>query len=54
MEVLAAPLRPAALATVVGLLVVMGGLYLVSTAWFLGRRPGAGKRPAVERISQFP
>ena len=37
MEVSVAPLRPAALATVVGLLVAMGGLYLVSTAWFLSK-----------------
>ncbi len=37
MNVIVAPLRPAALATVVGLLVAMGGLYLVSTAWFLGK-----------------
>ena len=37
MEVLVALLRPAAIATVVGLLVAMGGLYLMSTAWFLGK-----------------
>jgi hypothetical protein len=35
MQVVVAPLRPAALATVAGMLLCMGGLYLISTAWFL-------------------
>jgi hypothetical protein len=33
--IIGAPLKPAAIATVVGLLIAMGGLYLISTAWFL-------------------
>jgi hypothetical protein len=35
MEVIVAPLQPAALATVVGLLIAMGGLFLANTAWLL-------------------
>ncbi len=30
-----APLQPAAIATVVGLLIAMGGLFLANTAWLL-------------------
>lgn len=37
MEKVTAPLTPAAIATVVGLLVFMGGLYVANTAWLLGR-----------------
>jgi hypothetical protein len=37
MEKVTAPLMPASIATVVGLLVCMGGLYVASTAWLLGR-----------------
>jgi hypothetical protein len=33
--VIVAPLKPAAIAAIIGLLVAMGGLYLVSTAWLL-------------------
>ena len=35
MEVIVSPLQPAALATVIGLLIAMGGLFLANTAWLL-------------------
>jgi hypothetical protein len=35
MEVIVSPLQPAALATVAGLLIAMGGLFLANTAWLL-------------------
>ena len=39
MEAVIAPLQPAAIATVVGLLIAMGGLFLANTAWLLQARP---------------
>ena len=55
MEYVNAPLTPMAIATVVGLLAFMGGLYLANTAWLLQRRgASAGEGPAAGRIPQFP
>ena len=36
MPAIVAPLQPAAIATVIGLLIAMGGLFVASTAWLLG------------------
>jgi hypothetical protein len=35
LDAVKAPLQPAAIATVIGLLIAMGGLFLVNTAWLL-------------------
>ena len=49
-----APLQPLAIATVIGLLLAMGGLFLANTAWLLkGARIGAREGPAVGRILAF-
>ena len=48
-----APLQPAAIAIVVGLLVAMGGLFVANTAWLLSARAGARQGPAAERIPEL-
>ena len=47
MEKVMAPFTPPAIATVVGLLVFMGGLYVATTAWLLAGAAGPGERSAV-------
>ena len=55
MDVVTAPLQPAAVAMVAGVDVAMGGLFLANTAWLLrGGRPGAREGSAAERIPEFP
>jgi hypothetical protein len=54
MECVKAPLTPAAIATVVGMLVAMGGLYVASTGWLLGSaRLAPVKDPRLEESLNF-
>ncbi len=54
MQQVAAPLTPAAIGTVVGLLVFMGGLYVASTAFFLGgARLAPVKDPRLDEALSF-
>jgi hypothetical protein len=54
MECIKAPLTPAAIATVIGLLVAMGGLYVASTGWWLGSaRLAPVKDPRLEEALNF-
>jgi hypothetical protein len=54
MELVKLPLTPAGLATVAGLLVFMGGLYIASTGWLLGRaRLVAVKDPRLNESLSF-
>jgi hypothetical protein len=54
MECVKAPLSPAALFTVAGLFVAMGGLYLANTGWLLGSaRLAPVKDPRIEESLNF-
>jgi hypothetical protein len=54
MECVKAPLSPAAIATVIGLIVAMGGLYLASTGWLLATaRLAPVKDPRLDEALNF-
>jgi hypothetical protein len=54
MECVKAPLSPAAIATVIGLIVAMGGVYLASTGWLLGTaRLAPVKDPRLDESLKF-